>query len=497
MNRFFGFIMTVASGIVMVGCAEIGASDVGSFDGSGEFGATPGGVKDMGLARGLVENGRVPPAEAFVVEAMFSEHDLPLEGAPCATLLCVRAAMGIAPDAQGESAAWVQVGMSSTIDPETFKRPSMAIVATVDVSGSMSWGYGDGEGGMPAAIAHSLLGNVASSLDANDRFALVTYGSSVSTPLDWTQGDDPEIKETIDELSENGSTNMEAGLIRAYELAREAKGTADEVRVMLFTDVQPNVGATGGSEFERLVAEGAEDGIGITVFGLGLGLGVEVMNRMSHLRGANAFSLMNADEVGLFMEDNWPWMATPIAHDLSLVATPSPGLSLTHAYGFPTGEAGATSIASLDVASVFLSKRKGALLLSLTPASPEEIAGSAVEVALSYVDRSGEPVTSSLSARYDGEALDERGVVMPQASVDKTVALALLVQAMHDAAQAYGSDPAAAIATLEPALERFAADAAAIGDAGIDAEAAFWPALLDLMKADAPRGDLYGDFSDN
>ncbi|WP_441287716.1 vWA domain-containing protein [Sorangium sp. KYC3313] len=497
MNRFFGFIMTVASGIVMAGCGESGASSMGSFGGSGEFGATPGGVKDMGFARGLVENGRVPPAEAFVVEAMFSEHDLPLEGAPCATLLCVRAAMGIAPDAQGESAAWVQVGLSSTIDPETFKRPSMAIVATVDVSGSMSWGYGDGEGGMPAAIAHSLLWNVASHLDADDRFALVTYGSSVDTPLDWTQGNDPEIKEAIGELSADGSTNMEAGLIRAYKLAREAKGTADEVRVMLFTDVQPNVGATGGSEFERLVAEGADDGIGITVFGLGLGLGAEVMNRMSHLRGANAFGLMNADDVGLFMQDNWPWMATPIAHDLSLVATPSPGLSLSHAYGFPTGEAGATSIASLDVASVFLSKRKGALLLSLTPASPEEIAGSEVEIALDYVDRSGEPVSSSLSVRYDGEALDERGVVMPQASVDKTVALALLVQAMHDAAQAYSWDRAAAIAALEPALARFAADAAAIGDAGIDAEAAFWPALLDLMKADAPLGDFYSDFSGN
>lgn len=491
MNRFVGFIVAAASSIAMIGCGDF-SSAAGA---AGEFGATPGGVKDMGFARSLVENGKVPPPEAFVVEAMFSEHDLPLEGAACATLLCVRAAMGIAPDAQGESAAWVQVGMSSTIDPETFERPSMAIVAAVDVSGSMSWSYGDGGGRTPAAIAHALLWNVASRLDADDRFALVTYGSSVDTALDWTQGGDPEIKDVIGALSEGGSTNMEAGLVRAYELARQAKGTADEVRVMLFTDAQPNVGATGGGEFESLVAQGAADGVGITVFGVGLGLGAELVNRMSHLRGANAFSLMNADEVGLFMQDNWPWMATPIAHDLKLVATPSPSLSLSRAYGFPTGEAGATSIASLDVASVFLSKRKGALLLSLAPASQQEMAGAAVDIELSYVDRSGEAVTSTLSTSYEGQALDERGAFMPQASVDKTVALALLVQAMHDAAKDYDPDPAAAIATLETALARFAADAAAIGDAGIDAEAAFWPALLDLMKAGAPQGDFYGDFS--
>ncbi|WP_437506821.1 vWA domain-containing protein [Sorangium sp. So ce1099] len=493
MDRWIGFIMAAASSIAMIGCADMSSGMSSGME--GDFGATPGGVKDMGFARSLIESGKVPPPEAFIVEAMFSEHDLPLEGAPCATLLCVRAAMGIAPNAEGESAAWVQVGMSSTIEPETFERPSMAIVATVDVSGSMSWSYGDGGGGTPAAIAHALLWNVASRLDAKDRFAIVTYGSSVDTPLDWTQGDDPEIKEAISELSEDGSTNMEAGLLQAYELAREAKGSADEVRVMLFTDAQPNVGATGGSEFESLVAKGAADGVGITVFGLGLGLGADLVNRMSHLRGANAFSLMHADDVGLFMQDNWPWMATPIAHDLKLVATPSPSLSLSQAYGFPTGEAGATSIASLDVASVFLSKRKGALLLSLTPASPEELAGAKVDIELDYVDRSGEPVKSSLSTSYEGEALDERGVFMPQASVDKTVALALLVQAMHDAAQEYGSDRAAAVATLEPALARFAADAAAIGDAGIDAEAAFWPALLDLMKEDAPQGDFYGGFS--
>lgn len=56
----------------------------------GDFGATPGGVQNMGLARELVANAQVPPPEAFVVEGMFSEHDLPVAGPPCAQLLCLR-----------------------------------------------------------------------------------------------------------------------------------------------------------------------------------------------------------------------------------------------------------------------------------------------------------------------------------------------------------------------------------------------------------------------
>jgi len=487
MNRLHGLFGILISGFALLGCGGLSSSP------AGEFGATQGGVQDMTFARGLVGRGTVPPPEAFVVEGMFSEHDLPLSGAPCSTLLCLRSAMGIAPSAAGASHAWVQVGMSSTIDPETFVRPSLAVVATVDVSGSMQWDYDSGSGSSPAAISHALLWNVASRLNANDRFAMVTYGSSVDMALDWTSGDDAAIKGAIAELEEDGSTNMEAGMELAYELAREAKGTADEVRIMLFTDAQPNVGATSGSEFEAMVAKGAEEGIGITVFGLGLGLGADLVNRMSHLRGANAFSVMKANDVGLFMQDNWPWLAVPIAHDLKLAVTPSQGLMLDHAYGFPTGEAGAASAASLDVASVFLSKRKGALLLELSPESAQQdLAGSSVDIDLSYTDRAGEAVTVSLPASYEGQALDERGVYMPQPSVGKAVALAQLVQAMHDAAEVYGMDHAAAVAILEPALDRFKADAAVIKDSSIDAEAEFWSKLLDLMKMGAPQGDLYG-----
>ena len=485
MKRLGAFLGVVLSAVAQLGCSGLQTS-------AGEFGATQGGVQDLTFARGVVENGQVPPPEAFVVEAMFSEHDLPLTGAPCSTLFCLRSAMGIAPNAAGTSAAWVQVGMSATIDPATFERPSLAVVATVDVSGSMGWDYGDGGGSTPAAVAHALLWNVASRLNGADRFSLVTYGSSVDIELDWTKGDDPAIKAAIGGLDEAGSTNMEEGMKLAYELAREAKGTADEVRVMLFTDAQPNVGVTSGGEFEAMVASGASEGIGITVFGVGLGLNAELVNRMSHLRGANAFSALDANDVGLFMQDNWPWLAVPIAHNLKLSVAPSPGLTLEHAYGFPTGEAGATEAASLEVASVFLSKRKGALLLELSPESDQQLAGSSVDIDLSYSDRSGEAVTESLSASYSGEPLDERGVFMPQPSVGKTVALALLVQAMHDAAEKYAASHEEAIAILEPALDRFKADAAAIGDEGLAEEAAFWVKLLDLMKSGAPQGSFYG-----
>ncbi len=109
----------------------------------GGFGARQGGVQDMRLARELVAAGKVPPPEAFVVEGMFGEHDLGLAYVPCPRLLCLQEALGWAPTVEGADSGWLQVALSSTIDPATFQRPPLAIVAAVDTSGSMGFTYGD------------------------------------------------------------------------------------------------------------------------------------------------------------------------------------------------------------------------------------------------------------------------------------------------------------------------------------------------------------------
>lgn len=479
--------ISLLSGVACSSAATDGLGD-GGYASGGDFGATQGGVQDLTFARKLVQEGRVPPPEAMPVEGMFSEHDLPLSGAPCATTLCLRSGMGVKPASSGAPAAWVQVGMSSTIDPGTYQRPSLAVVAAVDVSGSMSFHYGTES---PGEIARALLASIAAELGEVDSMTIVTYGSTVSVALDTAPGGSPAIDTAIAALAEGGSTNMEAGMQAAYAKAGGLLGTADEVRVMLFTDAQPNVGATTASEFQSLAEAGASQGIGLTVFGVGLGLGAELMGAMSTLRGGNAFSLTEPDDVATVMEDSWPWMASPIAYDLVLRASPGPDLALAHGYGFPGLEPG-SSEPKLEVASVFLSKRKGAMLLELAPVSGEALDAASVSIELAYTDRDGQPHSESLTASYAGQALDGRGAFFPQPSIDKTVALAQLTQAMRDATTTYATDQDQAVAMLATALERFEADAAVLEDPAIDAEAAFWPKLLENMKAGALQGDMYG-----
>jgi Ca-activated chloride channel homolog len=459
-----------------------GADFSGGGGGGGGFGATPGGVKDMQFARELVAAGQVPPPEALLVEGMFSEHDLALDGPPCQRILCLRAGLGIAPTVDGEASGWFQVGLSSTVDPETWVRPSTTFIATVDVSGSMGWGYADDP--TPGEISRRLLHAIAGQLRPDDRIAIVTYGSIVSVPLQPAAGGDPVIAAVIDGLGTEGSTNMEAGLRTAYDMARYAE--TPDVRVLLFTDVQPNVGATSATEFQTIVGNGAAEGVGITVFGLGLGLGQELLAAMSHLRGGNAFSLNEFEDVGKLMEEEWPWFVTPIANDLTLTLTPSAGFAVTETYGFPGGQAGTIE---LELASVFLSRKKGALLARLVPSAGWS--GFKVDARLAYTTPEGEPVDDPLAALYVDQPLDERGRYFDQPSIEKAVALALLVDGMHRAAQQYAYDHDAGADLMRATNDRFKLDAAALGDPALDPEVTLSADLLELMEAHAPQGNLY------
>jgi Ca-activated chloride channel family protein len=352
----------------------------------------------------------------------------------------------------------------------------------------MGWGYPNGT--TAGGISHALLHALADRLGEGDRFALVTFGSVSRTVLPLTSAaDQARIHAAIDALHEDGSTDMESGMRMAYPLAAAAVGTTDAVRVMVFSDYQPNVGATTPSEFQRLAIAGSADGVGLTLFGLGLGLGPEVMSAMSEIRSANAFSLVSPDDVAPLLEDSWPWMVSPIADDLQVRLQASVGFRIRAAFGFP-GVDGDTD-AALEVATVFLSRRKGAMLVELQPLEGTDIPAAEASLSLSYAAVDGTPMTGSLSARYDGAALDEAGRFMPQRGIAETVALALLVSGMRQAAEQYATDHAAAVTTLEAVVERFASDAAAIGDPALDPELDFAAALLALMRADAPQGTLY------
>ena len=90
--------------------------------------------------------------------------------------------------------------------------------------------------------------------------------------LDSTPGTDRQkILEAIDNLNAGGSTAGGAGIKLAYQVAKENFMPKGNNRIVLATDGDFNVGQSSDADLTRLVEEKRDDGVYLTVLGLGRG----------------------------------------------------------------------------------------------------------------------------------------------------------------------------------------------------------------------------------
>lgn len=145
------------------------------------------------------------------------------------------------------------------------ERKPANLVLLVDTSGSMS---GDDRLGLAKKSMHLLV----DALDGRDTVAIATYAGSSRVVLPATNAaEKASIHRAIEALGPGGGTAMESGMVLAY---REAvKGVREGVssRVLVFTDGDANIGATGPAAILSAVEGYVRDGVTLTTVGFGLG----------------------------------------------------------------------------------------------------------------------------------------------------------------------------------------------------------------------------------
>jgi Ca-activated chloride channel family protein len=402
--------------------------------GGDSLGITPGGAQDMRFARMIIEDGGIPTVGQFSAEGLFSEHDFLLpDQDSCDATMCPRASVAtITPvDETGEQVL-MHLGFASNI--EDFQRRDLNVAVAVDTSGSMR----DGKLDAVKAALHTMVDQ----LDDADRMALISFSGSArrrawSTLMD--SGGRAKLHRRIDRLSEGGGTDIEAGLEKAYkEVHRHDDGHGGrEDRVMLFTDAQPNIGATATSEFMQIVGGEADEGVGISVFGVGIDLGFDLAREISELRGGNSFYLSDLDAIEAVFDEDFDYIVSPMAYDVDFRIEPRGGMSFERAIGAP--DADASPDVHFSIATAFASSRGGAMgvLLHGTPAE-----GSAVaDLSLTYETRDGDLVKESFTARWEGGKLplgqivaaDHPGVLQLAVLYDEFLALSAGASYCEDA----------------------------------------------------------------
>ncbi|MDP2305143.1 MAG: VWA domain-containing protein [Pseudomonadota bacterium] len=461
--------------------ALLSACSTDSALSSGQYGVSPGGSQDIALAHDLIEAGQIPARDHFTAEGLFSEHDLPLEGAACTQLLCPRAAAAYQAPVDGGPARYVaQLGFGTSISEETFTRAPVRIAVTIDTSGSM-----EGPDRL-GAVQDAVLAMIPQ-LDEHDQVALVVYGSEARLVKPMTTMDAAgreAMERAVRDLTTEGSTNMEAGMVIAYHaLAEGSDGAGVEERLMLFTDAQPNTGDVSPTGFLGLVRTGADDGIGITVLGVGLDLGSELADALAQTRGGNSYYLPDAASAATLFEEEFPFMVTPLAYDLAVELVPAEGVTLGEGYGMPVD--GLTS--AFGASTLFLSRSDGALAITLD--APALDPGAALgTLSLSYAPADGAPVVSdALALAWEGGAAwsgaaglgDDLGAYKLSVLLDAYQAL------LAGADLCAGTLPRPdAVARIELATERLDAVAIELPDAPIADLGVLIGMLGDLAAAD-------------
>jgi Ca-activated chloride channel family protein len=213
--------------------------------------------------RRFLAQGRRPPRDAVRIEEMinyFPYHYAPpaAGGAPFAASLEV----AVAPWAPAHRL--VRIGLKGR-EVSDAARPPANLVFLLDVSGSM-----DEPNKLP--LVKQSLRMLVNRLRPDDRVAIVVYAGASGLALPSTSAaQKARILDAIDELQPGGSTNGEAGIQLAYDIAKANFIPGGVNRVILATDGDFNVGTTSEGELTRLVEEKAKSGVFLTVLGFGMG----------------------------------------------------------------------------------------------------------------------------------------------------------------------------------------------------------------------------------
>ncbi|MBY0490451.1 MAG: von Willebrand factor type A domain-containing protein [Gemmatimonadaceae bacterium] len=214
-----------------------------------------------GNVRRFITSGGRPPKDAVRIEELINyfPYDLPEPtGADP-----VRITTDVMPAPWQPRHQLVRIALQSK-RIATDKLPPNNLVFLIDVSGSMM-----SPDKLP--LVKQSLRLLVDQLRPQDRVAIVAYAGAAGLVLPSTSGDEKvQITEAIDRLEAGGSTAGGAGIMLAYATARANFLEHGNNRVIIATDGDFNVGATGG-DLERLIELKRSEGVYLTVLGFGTG----------------------------------------------------------------------------------------------------------------------------------------------------------------------------------------------------------------------------------
>jgi Ca-activated chloride channel family protein len=228
-----------------------------------------------GYARRLITDGRKPDAEEVRPEEFVNafDQDYPEPRGDGFAVHLDGARLPGFHEAGGD-VRLMRVGLRTRgEDLET--REDAALTFVVDVSGSM------GEPGR-LDLVQDALHTLVDRLRPTDSVAIVAFSGEAEVVREMTPASDARaLHEAVDALRTRNSTNLEAGLVLGYRVARDGFRPGRTNRVILLSDGLANTGNTEADDILERVREEAEKEIALLGVGVGSEYGDALMERLA------------------------------------------------------------------------------------------------------------------------------------------------------------------------------------------------------------------------
>ncbi len=205
----------------------------------------------------------VIPTGAVRIEEMLNYFDYNYAGPKDKDGFGITARVGQCP--WNKDTKLLVLGFATAKEDPAVAQKGSNLVFLIDVSGSM-----DSADKLP--LLQSSFGKLVESLGENDRVSIVTYAGGEEVVLDGAKGSDHQaIMRAIRGLHANGSTNGEAGLKTAYEIAEKNRIDGGVNRIVMASDGDLNVGMSSESDLHDFVDGKRKSGTYLSVLGFGAG----------------------------------------------------------------------------------------------------------------------------------------------------------------------------------------------------------------------------------
>nr|HEX4315882.1 VWA domain-containing protein [Kofleriaceae bacterium] len=320
------------------GAADAGAGNV-SF----------GGQQDIGEFQQILDQGGIPGPDTLDANGFFNEHAAPI--APgCSATLCLTPGLSVGKDwLTGQHQATLQLSVTTNVDPTQFQRRPLDVVAVIDRSGSMA------EDGRLDKVKLGLATMIAG-LQDGDRLALVSFSDSATVDAPLATLDRDALTAAVDALAPGGGTDIFDGLHAGFAMLGSASSPEREQRVILLSDGQANEGDANPDDIIAMADGFVEGGIGITTIGVGDDFDEPLMRGLAEHGAGNFYFLEDPQDATEVFTNELDYFMTPIALDVQISATASPGYTFGDVVGSTLWQSEPAS-GDMEIPAVFVARR--------------------------------------------------------------------------------------------------------------------------------------------